>query len=342
MTAKLEELWKKLSFTEEEDESISLGSNSTEAAKEIGKRCLVMKVLAHRSISLEALRKNLRMIWKPNKGVQITKIDDELYLVEFGDGRDKKKTMDMSPWSYEKQLVLLKEFEGEQVPKDISIKQSPFWVQIHNLPLMSRTCETGWAIGSTLGEVMSVDVADSGVQWGKYLRVRVKIDVTKKLVRGKKVKIEGGEQRWISFRYERLPNFSYRCGLLNHDLRDCAEAVEKENQKEQTNLQYGPWLRGEALRRFGGEAPKGGQSFWPSMGDKQGGSDGKLSGKPSHAPPVAVGVDVVEGSALNGLGNRDKEDRTKVHDARDQAPGCIHENGMDSGFGLNKGSIIPF
>ena len=128
MTAELEELWKKLSFTEEEDKSISLGSNSTEAAKEIGKRCLVMKVLAHRSISLEALRKNLRMIWKPNKGVQIMEIDDELYLVKFGDGRDRKKIMDMSPWSYEKQLVLLKGFEGEQVPKDISIKQSPFWV----------------------------------------------------------------------------------------------------------------------------------------------------------------------------------------------------------------------
>ena len=56
-----------------------------------------MKVLAHRSISLEALRKNLRMIWKPNKGVQIMEIDDKLYLVEFGDGRDKKKIMDISP-----------------------------------------------------------------------------------------------------------------------------------------------------------------------------------------------------------------------------------------------------
>ena len=74
---------------------------------------------------------------------------------------------------------------------------------------MNRTYEIGWAIGSTLGEVMSIDVADSGVQWGKYLQVRVKIDVTKKLVRGKKVKIEGGEQRWISFRYEWLSNFCY-------------------------------------------------------------------------------------------------------------------------------------
>ena len=62
MTIELEELWKKLSFTEEEDNSIALGSNSMEAAKEIGKNCLVMKGLAHRSVALESLRKNLRML----------------------------------------------------------------------------------------------------------------------------------------------------------------------------------------------------------------------------------------------------------------------------------------
>ena len=100
----------------------------------------------------------------------------------------------MCPWSNEKQLILLKEFEGELVPKDISIWQSPFWIQIFNLPLKSRTNETGQAIGSKLGEVMAVDGSELGVHWGKYLRVRVKIDVTKKLVRGKKVMIEGGEQ----------------------------------------------------------------------------------------------------------------------------------------------------
>lgn len=38
-----------------------------------------------------------------------------------------------------------------------------------------------------LGEVLEMDVAETRVQWGKYLRVRVHVDVTKKLVREKKV-----------------------------------------------------------------------------------------------------------------------------------------------------------
>ena len=68
---------------------------------------------------------------------------------------------------------------------------------------------------------MDVDVPESGVQWGKCLRVRVRIDATKRLVRGKKITIEGGKSKWVSFKFERLPNFCYRCSLLNHTLKDC-------------------------------------------------------------------------------------------------------------------------
>ena len=126
MEDELEEMWKKLSFTEEEGESISLGSSTTVAAKLVGRNCFVMKVLSHKCMNIEALRKNLRMLWKPNKGVQINEIGDKLFLVEFRNGRDKKRVMDMSPWTYKKQLILLKEFVGEQVPKEISLWQSLF------------------------------------------------------------------------------------------------------------------------------------------------------------------------------------------------------------------------
>lgn len=48
-------------------------------------------------------------------------------------------------------------------------------------------------IGSKLGEVLKIDVPESRVLWGRCLRVRVRIDVSKRLVHGKKIIIEGGE-----------------------------------------------------------------------------------------------------------------------------------------------------
>ena len=84
-----------------------------------------MKILTQRTIMLEALRKNMKMLQKPNKGLQISKIKEDVFLVEFGDGRDKKRIMEMCPWSYEKQLILLQDFEGELVPKEIVLKWTP-------------------------------------------------------------------------------------------------------------------------------------------------------------------------------------------------------------------------
>ena len=163
MADELEELWKKLTLTEKEEKDIILGSNSTKVAKEARKNCIVVKVLTQRSVNVEALKKNMRMPWKPNKGLQVSEIEDNLYLAEFGDSRDKKKVMEMQPWSYEKQLVLMREFERELVPKEISLRWSPFWIQIYNLPLKSMTSETGYVIGGKIREVLEVDVPEKGV-----------------------------------------------------------------------------------------------------------------------------------------------------------------------------------
>lgn len=62
MAIELEKMWSKLSFTEEEDEGIELGSNCTKAARAIGRNCVVMKVLTSSSVSLDALRTNMRML----------------------------------------------------------------------------------------------------------------------------------------------------------------------------------------------------------------------------------------------------------------------------------------
>ena len=51
------------------------------------------------------------------------------------------------------------------------------------------------------------------------------------------------------FKYERLLNFCYRCGLLEHDLKDCLQRRGNNKNGEVGDLQYGAWLRGEPMRR---------------------------------------------------------------------------------------------
>ena len=113
MAEELEVLWQKLRVTEEEEESVSLGRDCTKVAQERAKNCLVMKVLSRKGVMLGALRKNFRILWKLNKSMRILVVEDEMFLVEFDDDQDKRRVLEMSLWHYEKQLVLLQEFDGE-------------------------------------------------------------------------------------------------------------------------------------------------------------------------------------------------------------------------------------
>ena len=132
------------------------------------------------------------------------------------------------------------------------MKWTPFWVQIFNVPLMSMTREFGLEIGGKIGRVLNVDVPKQGVQWGKYLRVRVCVDAIKKLVRGEEGNHrKGGEARWVFFKYERLLNFCYQCGRLDHGVKECMEKAGTKNKVGEEGMQYEAWLRGEPGRRGG-------------------------------------------------------------------------------------------
>jgi hypothetical protein len=51
------------------------------------------------------------------------------------------------------------------------------WVQIHDMPLGCMNGGIGHKIGSSLGRVEDVAVAEDDVGWGRCLRVRVAINL---------------------------------------------------------------------------------------------------------------------------------------------------------------------
>ena len=56
---------------------------------------------------------------------------------------------------------------------------------------------------------------------GNFFQVRVVIDITLPLCRGRVITLPSGEKTWINFKYEQLPSLCYWCGQVNHDDKDC-------------------------------------------------------------------------------------------------------------------------
>ncbi|XP_042944586.1 uncharacterized protein LOC122278462 [Carya illinoinensis] len=221
---------------------------------ERGANCLIMKLLIKKHYNHEAFKQTMRKVWRLVKGVKFRDLNSEFMSVEFDDTRDKLKVMREGPWSFDKHLVLLKEFDGRLQIGKIELVHAPFWVRLHDLPLMARNEYIGRLVGGALGEVLEVDLDNGEMEWGEYMRVRVLINISKLLLRQKRMIVEEGVSCWVRFSYERLPDLCFHCGILGHSLKECEDI--DANQVDSQRLPYGPWLRVGFLssRRGGGRA----------------------------------------------------------------------------------------
>ncbi|XP_050222131.1 uncharacterized protein LOC126672225 [Mercurialis annua] len=157
---------------------------------------------------------------------------------------DKNRILRDGPWNFDKQLILFEPMSGNMQPNNMVLNYCPVWVRIYNLPMNCRGRAAVSKIGSKLGKIVEVD-GNSG-DCNRYGRVRVNLDVSKPMIRGTKVINPLGEQCWIPFKYERLQNFCYWCGMLDHLVADCEE---KPRETEVSDWPYGPGLRATPCKR---------------------------------------------------------------------------------------------
>ena len=164
--------------------------------------------LTKRALNAEAIARTFNSLWRARRGFKIQHIGDRKILFSFEDKEDVDKIMDSEPWSFDKHLVVMQCYDNDRPPDDIKYDRTTFWVQVHGLPLMYMTIEVAEKICEGVGEV--IKQSDSKVyDEGNFIHVKVSVDITMPLYRGRLIKLKDDKQVWVSFKFERLPNICY-------------------------------------------------------------------------------------------------------------------------------------
>ena len=109
------------------------------------------------------------------------------------------EVLDKSTWTFDRRLILLKQFKGDLSSGNVSFQYSPFWIRVFNIPIKSMNSFVGTQIANEIGFSILVNALKSRLAWGPFLRIWVDIDITKPLMRGKIIQIEGAEKCWVFF-----------------------------------------------------------------------------------------------------------------------------------------------
>lgn len=263
MAEDLANMWAKFSLSEEEDVDIDVQATDFHEVTIRGQACIVGRLVADRYVSMETIKNTLLQSWRPVGNLTFKVLGDNLFLIEFQHGTDKKRVLEGRPWVLEGNLFLVEDYDWRISPTQLKFDKASFWVRMFNLPLACMGREVGRKIGSSMGVVEEIDTDKDGVGWGEFLRVKILVDLYKPLARGRKMKLDGNSIL-IAFKYERLPKFCFHCRVIRHGPEGCMKVSDLRNQGGMN--EFGPWLRAasptrRAERNRGGYAPKSGRTF---------------------------------------------------------------------------------
>ena len=66
---------------------------------------------------------------------------NHILLFIFENQEDVTRVMNSEPWSFDKHLVVVQEYERNTPIKDVSFNKASFWVQVYDIPIRYMTKE---------------------------------------------------------------------------------------------------------------------------------------------------------------------------------------------------------
>lgn len=119
-------------------EILDLEEGSSETG-EVSNLCLVGKVLSPKIINNIAITNVCSTAWKTRSPFSVIPWNNNVFLFRFEEAEDRELVLMERPWSVMNSLLVLRPVETGIAIPDHDFSVSPFWVQIHGLPVEKMT-----------------------------------------------------------------------------------------------------------------------------------------------------------------------------------------------------------
>ena len=229
--------WSTLSLSDREGSGLRLKKEQA-----VGEFSIAARFFTKRTLNIEAIARTFSPLWRSKKGFNIKNIGDHIILFSFESEAEVDRILALEPWCFDKHLMALSKINLESSLEECNFNNVSFWVQVYDIPLRYRNKEVAEQICETLG-IIQQPIDTPVCDGGSFIRVRVSINISLPLCRGRLITMEDEKEHWVSFKYERLPNLCYWCGRLTHTDKDCEKWFESEGSLQTEHQQFGAWLR---------------------------------------------------------------------------------------------------
>ncbi|GAB2212089.1 hypothetical protein Droror1_Dr00025434 [Drosera rotundifolia] len=159
-------------------------------------------MLTEKKFILKAFIQTMEVAWSLLRGIIVNPVGENVFIIDFSHKGDRGYVLNNGPRFFDGHVIILAEFDSDARVEDIVFDRLPIWIRVFNLPINKMNMRVAMVVGDKVGRFSEVDVDDNGRKIGRYLRIRVKLDVTKPLRRGVVLKFDDkGIEDWFPFQY---------------------------------------------------------------------------------------------------------------------------------------------
>ncbi|GAU40781.1 hypothetical protein TSUD_26610 [Trifolium subterraneum] len=157
---------------------------------------------------------------------------------------DQERILQGNPWTFRNSWLIVKPWDRETDPRMMDFDHVPVWIQLWGLPPHCKTKAMGHHLGSLMGDVEASEIYEyPGKQ--VIIKIKVAISVHKPILSGIHVGNPIYGTYWIDYRYEKLPQTCFNCGLVGHEAKLCRNQALNTD----TTAPLGPWIRSSQYGR---------------------------------------------------------------------------------------------